>query len=290
MAAPTDCSLIATDLDGTLLRGDDTLSDRSLAALARAERAGVRHLVVTGRPAPRVRSLLGDLGCTGLAVCGQGAQVYDAGTDRMLWSVRLDRELAETALGKIEAEVGEVYAAVDQDGVDGLTLIEPGYRMPHPTLPSVPVERRDDLWARPISKVLLRHPRLSDDALAAAARSVVGSLATVTMSGPGTVELQPCGVTKATGLALAAEHLGLRPESTVAFGDMPNDVPMFRWAGHGVAMANAHPELKAVADEVTLSNEDDGVAVVLERLFGRTAGVGRQRSAQYAPKTLSIEP
>ncbi|CAL9453065.1 MULTISPECIES: HAD family hydrolase [Streptomyces] len=290
MAAPTDCSLIATDLDGTLLRGDDTLSDRSLAALAGAERAGARHLVVTGRPAPRVRSLLDDLGCTGLAVCGQGAQVYDAAARRMLWSVRLDRELAETALGKIEAEVGEVYAAVDQDGVDGLTLIEPGYRMPHPTLPSVRVERRDDLWARPISKVLLRHPELTDDALAVAARSVIGSLATVTMSGPGTVELQPCGVTKATGLALAAEHLGLRPEDTVAFGDMPNDVPMFRWAGHGVAMANAHPELKAVADEVTLSNEDDGVAVVLERLFGQTAGLGRQRSAQYAPKTLSIEP
>ncbi|MFF8526555.1 HAD family hydrolase [Streptomyces werraensis] len=290
MAAPTDCSLIATDLDGTLLRGDDTLSDRSLAALAGAERAGARHLVVTGRPAPRVRSLLDDLGCTGLAVCGQGAQVYDAAARRMLWSVRLDRELAETALGKIEAEVGEVYAAVDQDGVDGLTLIEPGYRMPHPTLPSVRVERRDDLWARPISKVLLRHPELTDDALAVAARSVIGSLATVTMSGPGTVELQPCGVTKATGLALAAEHLGLRPEDTVAFGDMPNDVPMFRWAGHGVAMANAHPELKAVADEVTLSNEGDGVAVVLERLFGQTAGLGRQRSAQYAPKTLSIEP
>ncbi|MGA5604735.1 HAD family hydrolase [Streptomyces griseoincarnatus] len=290
MAAPTDCSLIATDLDGTLLRGDDTLSDRSLAALARAGRAGVRHLVVTGRPAPRVRPLLDDLGCTGLAVCGQGAQVYDAATRRMLWSVRLDRELAETALGKIEAEVGEVYAAVDQDGVDGVTLIEPGYRMPHPTLPAVRVERRDDLWARPISKVLLRHAELSDDALAAAARSVVGSLATVTMSGPGTVELQPCGVTKATGLALAAEHLGVRPGETVAFGDMPNDIPMFRWAGHGVAMANAHPELKAVADEVTLSNEDDGVAVVLERLFGQTAGLGRQRSAQYAPKTLSIEP
>ncbi|MGA5263672.1 HAD family hydrolase [Streptomyces griseoincarnatus] len=290
MAAPTDCSLIATDLDGTLLRGDDTLSDRSLAALARAGRAGVRHLVVTGRPAPRVRPLLDDLGCTGLAVCGQGAQVYDAAARRMLWSVRLDRELAETALGKIEAEVGEVYAAVDQDGVDGVTLIEPGYRMPHPTLPAVRVERRDDLWARPISKVLLRHPELSDDVLAAAARSVVGSLATVTMSGPGTVELQPCGVTKATGLALAAEHLGVRPEETVAFGDMPNDIPMFRWAGHGVAMANAHPELKAVADEVTLSNEDDGVAVVLERLLGQTAGLGRQRSAQYAPKTLSIEP
>ncbi|MFJ3309144.1 HAD family hydrolase [Streptomyces sp. NPDC086549] len=267
MAAPPAYTLIATDLDGTLLRGDDTLSDRSRAALARAVEAGAQHLVVTGRPAPRVRPLLEDLGGKGLAVCGQGAQLYDAGADRLLWSVTLDRELAETALGKIEAEVGQVFAAVDQDGVDGLTLIEPGYLMPHPTLPAVRVRRRDDLWCEPISKVLLRHQSLSDDELADAARGVVGSLATVTMSGPGTVELQPCGITKATGLALAAEHLGLSREQALAFGDMPNDIPMFRWAAHGVAMANAHPELRAVADEVTLSNEDDGIAVVLERLF-----------------------
>ncbi|WP_367321416.1 HAD family hydrolase [Streptomyces sp. HUAS ZL42] len=265
--ASTAYSLIATDLDGTLLRGDDTVSDRSFAALARVAEAGARHLVVTGRPAPRVRPLLEDLGSTGLAVCGQGAQLYDPRADRLLWSVTLDRELAETALGKIEAEVGQVHAAVDQDGVDGLTLIEPGYLMPHPTLPALRVERRADLWCAPISKVLLRHPALSDDELAQTARSVVGSLATVTMSGPGTVELQPCGITKATGLALAAEHLGLSPADTVAFGDMPNDIPMFRWAAHGVAMANAHPELKEVADEITLSNEDDGIAVVLERLF-----------------------
>ncbi|WP_055622602.1 Cof-type HAD-IIB family hydrolase [Streptomyces sp. JHA19] len=267
MAAPIAYSLIATDLDGTLLRGDDTLSDRSLAALAQAAVAGAQHLVVTGRPAPRVRPLLDVLGSRGLAVCGQGAQLYDAGRNRLLWSITLERDLAETALGKIEAEVGQVYAAVDQDGVDGLTLIEPGYLMPHPTLPAVRVRHRDDLWCEPISKVLLRHPTLSDDELAATARAVVGSLATVTMSGPGTVELQPCGITKATGLALAAEHLGLGPHETIAFGDMPNDIPMFDWAAHGVAMANAHPELKAVADEITLSNEDDGIAVVLERLF-----------------------
>ncbi|TLS40539.1 Cof-type HAD-IIB family hydrolase [Streptomyces montanus] len=280
MAAPIAYSLIATDLDGTLLRGDDTLSDRSRTALAMAATAGARHLVVTGRPAPRVRPLLDDLGGQGLAVCGQGAQLYDAGADRMLWSVTLERELAETALGKIEAEVGEVYAAVDQDGVDGLTLIEPGYEMPHPTLPAVRIFHRDDLWAEPISKVLLRHPALTDDELASAARAAVGSLASVTMSGPGTVELQPCGVTKATGLALAAAHLGLTPDTTIAFGDMPNDIPMFDWAAHGVAMSNAHPELKAVADEVTLSNEDDGIAVVLERLFMPWAPVVNGESEQ----------
>ncbi|MFF6998024.1 HAD family hydrolase [Streptomyces sp. NPDC008313] len=279
MAAPTAYSLIATDLDGTLLRGDDRVSDRSRAALARAAGAGATHLVVTGRPAPRVRPLLDALGCRGLAVCGQGAQVYDAGTGRMVWSVTLERESAETALGKIEAEVGELYAAVDQDGVDGLTLIEPGYVMPHPTLPAVRVERREALWAKPVSKVLLRHPVLSDDELTSVARAVVGSLATVTMSGPGTVELQPCGVTKATGLARAARHLGLDASATLAFGDMPNDIPMFDWAAHGVAMANAHPELRSVADEITLSNEEDGVAVIVERLFPGPrgeAGTGEQ--------------
>lgn len=267
MTPRTAYALIATDLDGTLLRGDHSLSARSRSALARAAAAGARHLVATGRPAPLVRPLLRELGGGGLAVCGQGAQLYDAGADRLLWSVTLDRGLAETALEKIEAEVGEVYAAVDQDGVEGLTLIEPGYLMPQPTLPAVPVRRREELWSAPISKVLLRHPTLSDDELTAAARQVVGSLATVTMSGPGTVELQPSGVTKATGLDRAARRLGVSPARAVAFGDMPNDIPMFAWAARGVAMGNAHPELKAVADEVTLSNEEDGIAVVLERLF-----------------------
>ncbi|MGW2346039.1 HAD family hydrolase [Streptomyces sp. NPDC001661] len=270
MPAPA-YALIATDLDGTLLRGDDTVSDRTRESLAAAVAAGARHIVVTGRPAPRVKPILDELGGSGLAVCAQGAQLYDGVRDRLLWSLTLDRDLAEQAIGKIEAEIGQLYAAVDQDGVEGLTLIEPGYLMPHPTLPAVRVEGRAALWERPISKVLLRHPSLSDDELAAVARAAVGPLATVTMSGPGTVELQPRGVTKATGLSLAAERLGAGAADTIAFGDMPNDVPMFAWAGRGVAVANAHPELKAVADEVTSSNEEDGVAVVVERLLTHQA-------------------
>ncbi|MFZ3596273.1 HAD family hydrolase [Streptomyces sp. BH104] len=270
MPAPA-YALIATDLDGTLLRGDDTVSDRTRDALAAAVAAGARHIVVTGRPAPRVKPILDELGGSGLAVCAQGAQLYDGVRDRLLWSLTLDRDLAEQAIGKIEAEIGQVYAAVDQDGVEGLTLIEPGYLMPHPTLPAVRVRERAALWERPISKVLLRHPSLSDDELAAVARAAVGPLATVTMSGPGTVELQPRGVTKATGLSLAAGRLGAGAADTIAFGDMPNDVPMFGWAGRGVAVANAHPELKAVADEVTSSNEEDGVAEVVERLLTHRA-------------------
>ncbi|MEU0135224.1 HAD family hydrolase [Streptomyces sp. NPDC006296] len=265
--SPAAHTLVATDLDGTLLRSDDTVSPRSRAALARAASAGARHLIVTGRPVPGIRALLTDLGYDGLAVCGQGAQVYDAGAARMLSSVTLDRDLADTALGKIEAEVGQVFAAVDQDGPGGLTLIEPGYRMPHPSLPAQRTGRRAELWAAPVVKVLIRHPSLGDDELASAARGAVGDLASVTMAGPGTVELAPHGVDKGTGITLAAGLMGLDPAGAVAFGDMPNDLPMFRLSGHRVAMAGAHPELRAEADEITLSNEEDGVAVVLERLF-----------------------
>ncbi|MFI8436576.1 HAD family hydrolase [Streptomyces sp. NPDC079020] len=268
MPMPPAYALVATDLDGTLLRPDDTVSPRTRAALALAASAGARHMIVTGRSVPGIRELLADLDYRGPAVCGQGTQVYDAGSRRMLCSVPLDRELADAALGKIEAEVGAVSAAVDQDGEDGLTLIEPGYRMPHTGLPAVRVDHRAALWAAPVVKVLVRHPELGDDALAAAARAAVGDLATVTVAGPGTVELAPYGVDKGTGFALAAEALGIDPAHAVAFGDMPNDLPMFRRSGHRVAMADAHPELRAAADEVTLSNEDDGVAVVLERLFG----------------------
>ncbi|MFJ8865753.1 HAD family hydrolase [Streptomyces sp. NPDC102473] len=265
---PAAHTLVATDLDGTLLRSDDTVSPRSRAALARATSAGARHLIVTGRPVPGIRALLADLGYDGLVVCGQGAQVYDAGSARLLRSVTLDRELADTALGKIEAEVGPVFAAVDQDGTDGRTLIEPGYLMPHPSLPAQRAGLRSELWAAPVIKVLIRHPGLTDDELAAAARGAVGDLASVTMAGPGTVELAPYGVDKGTGISLAAGMLDRDPAGAVAFGDMPNDLPMFRLCGHGVAMGNAHPALRAEADEITGSNEEDGVASVLERLFG----------------------
>ncbi|WP_406453582.1 Cof-type HAD-IIB family hydrolase [Streptomyces sp. NBC_00876] len=268
MPFPPAYALVATDLDGTLLRRDDTVSPRSRAALALAAAAGARHLVATGRAVAGARELFARLDYRGLAVCGQGAQLYDAGAGRMVHAVTLDRELADAALGKIEAQVGRVFAAVDQAGADGRTLIEPGYLLPNPAMPAHRTRYRDELWAAPVIKVLIRHPELDDDALAAAAGAAVGDLATVALSGPHTVELQPYGVDKGTGVALACEHLGVDPAAGIAFGDMPNDLPMFRRCGYGVAMANAHPDLLAAADEVTLPHEDDGVAVVLERVFG----------------------
>lgn len=259
--------LIATDLDGTLLGAGESISRRTRDALAAATAAGAAHIVVTGRAVPWTRHILDDLGYHGLAVCGQGAQVYDAGSHRLLTSVTLDRQLAGVALAKIEAEAGPLYLAASRDGLDGEVLVGPGYAVTG-TLPSTPLTDVADLWAAPLNKIYIQHPRLSDDELAEAARRAAGGFVTVAMAGEGIVELLPLGLSKATGLSLAARRLGLKSGDTIAFGDMPNDIPMFAWAARGVAMANAHEELKAVADEVTSSNEEDGIAVVLERLLG----------------------
>ncbi|MFF3542557.1 HAD family hydrolase [Streptomyces platensis] len=264
---PLPYKLIATDLDGTLLRADETVSERTRRALAAATAAGAAHIVVTGRAVPWTRHILDSLDYQGLAVCGQGGQVYHAGEHRLLTSVTLDRQLAGLALAKIEAEVGPLYLAASRDGLAGEVLVGPGYRVQEGPLPNVLMDDPGDLWAAPINKVYIQHPTLDDDALALAARQVAGDLVGVTVAGEGIVELLPLGLSKATGLSLAARRLGVTAKETIAFGDMPNDIPMFGWAAHGVAMANAHDELKAVADEFTASHEDDGVAVVLERLY-----------------------
>lgn len=259
--------LIATDLDGTLLRSDESVSRRTRDALAGAAAAGAAHIVVTGRAVPWTRHILDELDYHGLAVCGQGAQVYDAGEHRLLTSVTLDRQLAGVALAKIEAEVGPLYLAASRGGLDGEVLVGPGYTVTG-TLSVTPFTDASDLWEAPLNKIYLQHPTLTDDELAEASRRAAGGFVTVAMAGEGIVELLPLGLSKATGLSLAARRLGVRPADTIAFGDMPNDIPMFAWASHGVAMSNAHAELKAVADEVTASHEEDGIAVVLERLLG----------------------
>ncbi|MCX4725317.1 HAD family hydrolase [Streptomyces sp. NBC_01306] len=259
--------LIATDLDGTLLRDDGSVSERTRAALTAVTAAGAAHIIVTGRAAPWTRHILDSLGYEGLAVCAQGAQVYHAGEHRLLTSVTLDRKLAAVALAKIETETGPLALAVSQDGLDGEVLVGAGYRTSEGLLAVARFEDRDELWSAPINKVYIQHPELSDDALAEIVRQSVGNLVDVVMAGEGVVEILPLGLSKAKGLSLAARRLKLTAADTIAFGDMPNDIPMFGWAAHGVAMANAHHSLKAVADEVTTSNEDDGIAVVLERLL-----------------------
>ena len=134
--------LVATDLDGTLLRADDTVSRAHPRGARRGHRGGRRaHRRHRPRRARGPGTILDDLGYQGLAVCGQGAQVYDAGEHRLLTSVTLDRQLAGLALAKIEAEVGPLRLAASRDGLDGEVLVGPGLRGSTGQLPVVAVRR-----------------------------------------------------------------------------------------------------------------------------------------------------
>jgi hydroxymethylpyrimidine pyrophosphatase-like HAD family hydrolase len=128
---------------------------------------------------------------------------------------------------------------------------------------------RDVLLGQPAIKLLVRQLDASSDVMAAAVSELLGAghLDVTFSTGYGLIELSAPGVTKATGLARLAGELGVARADVLALGDMPNDLSMLRWAGHGVAMANAHPAVLESADEITALNSEDGLALILERWF-----------------------
>lgn len=265
-------TVVATDLDGTLLRGDLTVSAYTRALLRRLDEAGIRHVIVTGRPASGCGPLFRSLGYRGLAVCGQGAQVYDTDRDVLLSHAELDRDAAQAFVCRLARRIGPLRLAVVSSGLWGEFLIAPGFAQgDERELSPFRLVPDRDLWSGSIDKVLLRHDVLSDAELVAEATACCAAGLKVTHAGPRIVELLPSGFDKATGLSQVCAAIAATPAEVVAFGDMPNDIPMLSWAGHAVAMANGHPELKAVADEIAPPNDEDGVAVVLDRLLSERA-------------------
>lgn len=260
--------LVATDLDGTLLRDDRTISERTRRALAAAQAMGVTVALVTGRPPRFVQPLADELGLTGAAVCCNGAMLYDLASGAMLEHSPMESATALALVRRLRATDPGVAFAVER----GLRYgSEPAYR----ALGGGFLRPDDDeiadaitLCAAPVTKLIARHPVLDGPAFYPLAREIAGDLAMVTISGPRFIEISALGVDKAVTLERFCARLGVTPIQTVAFGDMPNDAPMLRWAGRGVAVANAHPEALAAAEEITASNMDDGVAITLERLLG----------------------
>ncbi|CAA9250860.1 MAG: Hydrolase, HAD superfamily [uncultured Acidimicrobiales bacterium] len=259
--------LVATDLDGTIVRSDGTVSDRTRAAFAAAEEAGVGVVLVTGRPPRWMHTMADETGHRGLAILSNGAIVYDLHEERIVEEHPLDPAAAAEVVAALRRAIPGLVFAVERGGRFGH---EPAWIPRYAVPDDVLVGELDDLLAEPMVKLLARHDELSGDEMVARARAVVGGVATVTHSGVGStgmLEVSGPDVTKASALARLAANLGTGPEGTVAFGDMPNDLPMLAWAGHSVAVANAHAEVRAMADEVTGSNDDDGVAMVVERLL-----------------------
>jgi Cof subfamily protein (haloacid dehalogenase superfamily) len=272
MVRPGLPKLVATDLDGTLVRSDESVSAYSHEVLAKVKAAGIRIVGATGR-GPRLTGLVRtDIPSADYLVLGGGSRVLDV-TDPaapiVLRDERLPGAVVAELLASIERRCGPLSVMVEAGDEAEAPLWgdpDPAWRYPD----MVEARVRADCLAGPVIKGFARHPDHDADALLALARSVVPpDVASITQAGLGYIEICPPGVDKATGLAVVVTTLGVDPDDVLVFGDMPNDLPMFAWAGFGrVAVANAHPSVRAAADEITASNDEDGVARFLDRLLG----------------------
>ena len=269
--------LIASDVDGTLLDPMERITDRTARVIERVLAADIPLVLVSGRPPRWIPRVAEAAGLSGYAVCANGASVYDIGADEVLTSW----ELSPVRLGDIVSAVGSVLPEV-RIAAERTTVgrdqpksfaIERGFRNPwgnpNGETDEPDLAPRAEVLGLPATKLLMRqHGMTSQQMVTAVEDLLVDMDIEITYStNNGLIEISAAGVTKASGLAWVCSRLEVTAEKVVAFGDMPNDVPMLAWAGHGVAMANAHDDLLAVADEVTAPNSENGVAQVLERWF-----------------------
>ena len=257
--------LVATDLDGTLVRSDGSVSAYTQHVLAELDRRGTPVVFVTGRPLRWAEDVFEYVGAHGLAIVSNGALVWDVARS----AVQLERAI-EPALG-LEACVrirdaipGSSFAVETLAGI----ALEPAFQERH----RVPDGSRrgtiEQLFDRPALKLLARHEDLAPQEFwDAAERAVAGRLVITWSSSSALLEISGPSVTKASTLELLARDLGVEARDVIAFGDMPNDLPMLTWAGTSYAMADAHPTVTAAADRVAPGHDDDGVARVLAGVF-----------------------
>jgi Cof subfamily protein (haloacid dehalogenase superfamily) len=260
--------LIATDMDGTLLHWDDTVGQATVAELDRWRADGVPVVLATGRPPRWMRGIREVVG-TGTAVCCNGAVLLDLERFEILDEVALQPDRLRTITAELRRQQPDMWFAVEY----GLEFRhEPTYQPRWDVdAPGVGQATLEEMLQAPVAKLLVRSETMGRDAFVDLVSAVVGDDATVTTSsGDALAEVSAPGVTKATGLARVAASLGVEPADIVYFGDMPNDLAAFDWVreagGRAVAMAHAHPDVLAAATDVTLTNDEDGLAAFLRGL------------------------
>ena len=258
--------LVATDLDGTLLHPDGTVTARTRAVLDELDRLGVPVVFTTGRPIRWMEELWADVGGHGLAICSNGGIVYDVAERRVRDFSAVPREVGMQVAELVRAAVPGTTFAIEHTSGWASEGDFPHHPDDRETLRQGAWE---SIYVDDVVKVLAVHRELDPEDFWRQVEAAVGELVTTTWSSTfALVEISAAGVTKATTLARVAAEMGLGAEDVVAFGDMPNDLPMLEWAGTSYAMANAHGSVRDLADHLAPRNDEDGVAVVLADLFG----------------------
>jgi Cof subfamily protein (haloacid dehalogenase superfamily) len=258
--------LVATDMDGTILRSDKSVSERTRKIVGELEADGVEFVLVSARP-PRVLKTIADCyGFKGLAICCNGAIIFDLESEEMLRHTPVSYAEAISVASLLKDAMPGLGFAWERGVEFGC---DPRFASLH-TFPGEDMSNPMDfltLDESPFSKLIVLDPDNHPDTLIELAQRFAGPTVTITHSGAPFIEISARGVDKASALVALANDLSIPLSGVIAFGDMPNDLAMLEVAGYSVAVANAHPSVLERVDEVTVSNDEDGVAVVLERLL-----------------------
>lgn len=266
--------LIASDLDGTLLNDQGKLSPRTVAAVKAAVAAGFQMVLASGRPPRTMQPIADQLGLRNIGVASNGAILYDFASQQVIDNRHVPRETLRNIILRLKEREPSVCFATEHGHHVGT---EPHFPRPDTWVSGIApkIGDIDTLCAEDVIKLAVHHPDHAVEQLAELVRAVAGNELSVTFSGMHFVEVAAAGVSKALGLADVCKRLGVAPEHVVAFGDMPNDLAMLSFVGRGVAVGNAHPDVMAEGYETTASNDEDGVARVIEALVA-----ARTRAAQ----------
>lgn len=253
-----DLGLVASDIDGTLLLNWKPISTATIDAIHRCQDAGIPFVLVTGRPMRWLAPIAEQIPDLGRVVCLNGAVVYDIASQSVIDAHTIDSQT-----------LAEITAAVRVDHPDARFAYETlnGGFIDREFVTGRPREARiiddvSELAGEDVVKVLVRLATSDSQAMHDLIDPLVDGTCHASFSEPdnGLVELAPFGITKAKTLSDLCDHLGVARSQVMAFGDMPNDIEMLSWAGHGVAMGNALGSVKAIAAAVTEAVDDDGVA------------------------------
>jgi Cof subfamily protein (haloacid dehalogenase superfamily) len=259
--------LLAIDLDGTLLPPDHIITQRTHTILQRAARAEIRIVIATGRVPTIFRSLLGQLPLNAPQITSNGAAIIDLQTNCVMHEQFVP---AAAVLPAIEA-LRSLDLQICYYTSKHLYMEKPFYATYESNyLANIAAIEIDDITSiaqQPCLKLgafgdvsSIRAKRLQLE------RLFKGQLY-VTQTSPRWLEILHPDVSKANALKIIVQSFKIKPEEVLAIGDNHNDIEMLRFAGLGIAMGNAHDEVKSVADYVTLKNTEDGVAVALEKFL-----------------------
>lgn len=263
--------IIALDLDGTLLTAKKEILPETKEALVKAQKNGVKVVLASGRPLPGMEFVAKELDLYkygGYILSYNGGQIYDCGNNEVIFEKSIDvkdtKQIYDLSVmhntniltyldNKIYAEFYDEYIEIEER-INRMEYVE--------------TDNLLESITKPVPKFIMLENGEYLEKIEPLVAEQLGEKFSVTRSEPFFLEVMPKGIDKGSSLAKLAELTGVKREEIIVCGDSYNDVTMVKFAGLGVAMGNAKQEVKDVASFITFTNEENGIAHVIEKYVG----------------------